>query len=293
MAMDVVIASEAPIIEQRSVRPGATVRQVLLMDDAPDGLNYRLFRSHYQSGDQAFQSPRHHHAFQQIRWAESESINYGPGQTIAEGDLAYFPKGAYYGPQKKDRGVSLLLQLGFHGDHQSGERWEGLRRKEAIERLTARGTLENGEFIETDPATGERRPIDAAQALYEERYAMHTNKRFVVPPARYEAPILMHAQAFEYCRAAPGVEVKRLGAFYDYPGPNADIRLSMLRLGERGVYRLGPERAQLGWARSAGLLIDGRSYPEMTCFSSRRGEELTIAGVDGVEIYLVELPRLD
>ena len=289
--MEIVIASEAPILKQTEVRDGATIRQILLAGDTPEGINFRLFRSQYQSGDNAFESPRHHHAFQQIRWAESGAVNYGPDMNIPEGDIAYFPRGTYYGPQRKDAGIGLLLQFGFDGEHQSGPRWDAIR-EEAIKKLKARGTVQHGVFTETDPHTGQTLERDAALALYEQRYLMQFNKPFPVPVERYETPILMHAGSFEYFQLAPGVEMKQLGHFFDHPGRQGDVRISMIRL-SGGAHRLGAERSQVGWAKSPGLQINGRLLPEMSCFYGSSGEELTISGANGVEVCLVEFPRLD
>ena len=292
--MEVVVVSQVPVqkLGVRSVRPGELVHQYLFAKDEPDGLNFRIYRSQYQSGDAAFASPRHHHAFQQVRWTESGAVNYGPGKDILEGDLAYFPRGTYYGPQRKEKGVGFLLQLGLNGEHLGGPKWDSTR-DAAVERLKARGTFENGIYTEIDPATGSKRQLDGGQALYEEQYTMHTNQKFVVPDEGYADPILVHPRAFAYYYAAPGVEVKHLGNFFDHAGPNADIRLSMIRLTNGGSYRLGKERAQLGWTKSGNLRMDGKEFSEMVCLYSPRGDEGTIAGDDGVEIYLVELPKLD
>lgn len=288
--MDIVVTREAPVLNQTEVRSGATIRQVLLMGDTADGLNFRLFRSQYQSGDGAFESPRHHHAFQQIRWTESGLVNYGPGQDIPENDIAYFPRGAYYGPQRKEESVGLLLQLGFHGEHQSGPKWDSIR-EEAVARLKQRGRIEDGVYIETDASTGEERRIDAAQALYQERFAMHNGRPFVVPSPRYEYPVLMHVGAFEYYPVAPGVEIKRLGDFNDNPGPESNLMISSLRFSGDGAITLDSNRGQVGWAKRPGLSINDRSYPEMTCFYCPRGEEAALSGAPGVEAFIIDLPN--
>jgi hypothetical protein len=273
-------------------RSGGPLRQSLLSHDAPDGLNFSFYRSQYQDGEETFYSPRHHHAFQQIRWTESGSVNYAPDKFIPEGDVAYFPRGAFYGPQVKDQGIGILLQFGFDGEHQAGEVWQRYR-AEALERLNGRGILENGLFIEIDPETGEKIERDAVEALYDEQYQAHAKKKFTIPPEGYEAPILMHPEAFGYYQAAPGVEIKNLGNFFEHPGANGDVRMSMVRLSEGGTYHLSPDRAQLAWVKSAGLQIDGKTYPELTCVYSPREEALALSGADGVEINIVEFPRLD
>lgn len=288
--MQVIVTSEAPVLNQTEVRPGSTIRQVLLMGDTDDGLNFRLFRSQYQSGEGAFESPRHRHAFQQIRWTEAGVVNFGPGQDIVENDIAYFPRGAYYGPQRKEASVGLLLQLGFHGEHQSGPKWDGIR-EEAVARLKRRGRIEKGLFVETDSATGEERAIDAAQALYQERYAMHTGRPFVVPAPRYEQPILMHVEAFDYYPVAPGVEMKRLGDFNDNSGAEANLAISLVRFSGEGSFALDSTRGQIGWARKPGLRTGGRTYPELTCFYCPRGEQAELSGERGVEAFVIELPN--
>lgn len=287
--MDIVAAGDAPIHNQTEVRPGSTIRQVLLMSDTEDGLNFRLFRSQYQSGDDAFESPRHRHAFQQIRWTETGLVNYGPGQDIPENDIAYFPRGAFYGPQRKEKSVGLLLQLGFHGEHQSGPKWDSIR-EEAVARLQQRGRIENGVYIDKDEVTGMDRRTDAAQALYQERFTMHTNRPFIVPAPRYDQPVLMHVEAYDYYALAPGVDIKRLGDFNDNSGPEANLVISVVRLSDGGSFSLGPARGQVGWAKRAGLQINGQTYPEMTCFYCPRGEQAELSGAAGVEAFVIDLP---
>jgi len=294
--MQIVIAAEVEPDRKnvgQTLRTGTTVRQSLLADDTPDGLNFTVNRTEWLPGDNANTTPRHHHAFQQIRWAERGTVNYAPDQDIPEGDLAYFPRGAWYGPQARDHGISLTIQFGFDGEKQHGSAFWNRYQAGAMERLQARGTFENGLFIEIDPATGDRRETDSVEALYEEQYAMHTNRKFVIPAAGYETPILIHPAVASYYQAAPGVEVKQLGRFFDHPGPNADVRFSMIRLTDGGTYLLGADRAQIGWTRSAGLRVGGRDYPEGTYFYSARDEDAKISGNHGVELILVEFPRLD
>jgi hypothetical protein len=294
--MQVVIATEVPIRKQNegggavTLRPGGTLMQRLLHDEAPDGLNFSFNRIEFLSGDEAYRSARHHHGFQQIRFAESGSINYAPGQFIPEGDIAYFPRGTYYGPQLKDQGIGMTVQLGFGGEKQSGKNWDP---KEALEIMRARGRFEDDVYIDTDPDTGQERRRDAVDVIYQIRYERKTNQKFVIAPEGYEAPILMHPGAFAYYQAGPGVELKHLGSFFDHPGPNADVRISVVRLSDGGLYRLSPERAQVAWATAAGLMVDGQSYPQLTCVYSARGEDVALSGEDGVEAFVVELPRLD
>jgi hypothetical protein len=275
------------------VRKGGVGREIrrLLEDDAPDGFNFWFARSVNHGGEGAFESPRHKHTFQQIKFAESGAIDVTPGQYIETGGIGYFPRGAYYGPQRREDCVSLVVQYGFNGEHQRGHYWED-RRAEALERLNARGRIVDGVFIETDPDTGETKTRDSMDALYDERYQMLKSKPLTIPPPAYDAPILMHPSAFTYFEFGPGVELKYLGRFFDQAGPNGDVTISMLRL-TGGTYALRADRPQIAWAVSPGLKVEGRTCPELTSIYSPRGEEGLVAGDDGIEVYMIEFPRLD
>jgi hypothetical protein len=299
--MKIMVGADLPVYDPRadkqeigSVRPlGGTVVQRLFNDETPDGLNFRMLRSHFQPGEGAYDTPRHRHAFQQIRWAQSGNLNYAPGQDIPEGDIAYFPKAAWYGPQHKDAGISVAIQLGFHGEQQSGPAWDEVRPK-ALEELKKHGTITDGVYIQVDPDTGEEIRTDSVQALFEKQYELRFGQPWQMPEAGYETPVLIHPDAFDYASMGDGVECKWLGSFFDHPGPRADIRLSMLRLSVGASYPLSAERAQLFWSITPGLSIDSTEYPELTFgYSAREDEETVSAAKDGVEILLVELPRLD
>lgn len=274
-------------------RLGGTVVQRLFSDDTPDGLNFRMLRSHFQPGAGAYDTPRHRHAFQQIRWAQSGNLNYAPGCDIPEGSIAYFPKATWYGPQHKDAGISVAIQLGFHGEQQSGPEWDEVRPR-AVAALNETGTIKDGVYIQVDPATGEETRTDSVQALFEKQYELRYGRPWTMPAEGYEAPILMHPNAFEYFSIADGVEVKRLGSFFDHAGPDADVRISMLRLSGGASYRFSPQRAQLWWSTTQGALVEGTEYPELTFgYSLREQEDSLSAASDGLELVLVELPRLD
>src|SRR5262249_53441363 len=126
----------------------------------------------------------------------------------------------------------------------------------------------------------------------EEQYLLRTGRKFVVPPEGYATPILMHTRAFEYYQAAPGVELKHLGCFFDHPGPNGDLRFSMARLTDGGTYTLSDQRAQLAWSKAEGLQMSGKSYPELTFLYSPRDEQAELPA-EGVEVMIIEFPRLD
>lgn len=275
----------------RSTRKGTYVGRRWFTRDEPDGLNFIFVRNEFHDESAAFETPRHRHTFAQVKFVEKGSSNYIPGHDIPEGSLGYFPRMGYYGPQSKSNCTSIGLQFGFHGEHQKGPVWEGYR-AEAVRRLKARGTIGNGIYTDVDPVTGQTRVRDGVQAIYEEQYFMHTGQQLEFRPGRYEAPVLMHPQAYDWVSAGEGVEKRRLGVFFDHPGPNGDTRISMLRF-NGGSFTMPADRAQLTWTLAAGLVTDGQSNPELTGTFSPRGDQGTLSGEGGLEVFLLEFPRLD
>jgi len=277
------------------VREGGANREirVLFKDDAPDGFNFWLARTvQNDEGDDAFQSPRHKHTFQQIKFAERGEIDVSPGLNIAQGEMGYFPKGAYYGPQKREKGlVSIVCQYGFNGEHQRGEYWES-RRADALQRLKSRGVIENGLFVERDEKTGETRVRDAVDALYDERHQMLKGKPLKIPAPMYEAPILLHPANAEYFAVSEGVRMKHLGRFFDQPGPHGDVGISMVQI-NGGTLELAADRPQIAWTLDDGLVADGQACSSASAIYCPRGEAGTLSSDGMIELYLVEFPRLD
>ena len=71
--------------------------------------------------DHVYRTPRHNHTFQQIKFTESGRADVTPGEYIEEGDIGYFPRGAYYGPQAREKDTTTIAcQFGFNGEHQRG-----------------------------------------------------------------------------------------------------------------------------------------------------------------------------
>ena len=294
--MKIAVIDEVPTQESAAmgnpVRAGSFGIKRLFDDDAPDGFNFWFARSEHRGGEDAHATPRHHHTFAQIKFTEKGASNITPGQDLEEGDIGYFPRAAFYGPQVKSPCTTLTVQFGFNGEHQRGKAWED-HRDEALKRLRDRGTIENGLFVEVDPATGEKTVRDSVDALYDERHRMLKGTPLVIGDEGYEAPILMHPKAFPYFEVSPGVELKHLGRFYDQPGPNGDVGISMVKLSDGGTFTLRADRPQIAWAMAAGLEIDGKAYPALTALYSPRGEEGALASKNGVEVYVLEFPRLN
>jgi hypothetical protein len=286
--MDIVIADDIEAAQAgEATRKGRPARQNLMSYDQPDGFAVRMVRSQYQGGEDAFETPRHHHPFSQIRWAERGAMNYALDQDISEGDLAYFPRGAYYGPQHRDYGIGLTIQFGFDIEMLGGRNAAQVYR-EQIAKLRETGRMEDdGLFVDADPVTGLERRRDPGEAVIEAL----TGQPYRIPPARYETPILLHPAVFSFYDAGNGVQLKTLGAFYDQPGPYGDLRIEILRLAPDATFDLPTARTTIAWTTTGGLKIEDRTYPRLTCVHSPLGELATLQATDTVEAFIVHFPR--
>src|SRR5262245_28001226 len=62
-----------------------------------------------------FNSPRHRHNFEQIRYQLEGVLDYGRDGKLTAGMVGYFPEAVYYGPQSQDPSIScktIVLQFG-------------------------------------------------------------------------------------------------------------------------------------------------------------------------------------
>lgn len=84
--MDIVIAGDVEAAQVgEATRKGRPVRQNLINFDQPDGFAFRVVRSHYQGGGDAFETPR----LPADPVGRAGHHELAPQQDIPEGDLAY------------------------------------------------------------------------------------------------------------------------------------------------------------------------------------------------------------
>lgn len=182
-------------------------------------------------------SPRHRHNFEQFRFQIRGTANYGRTGKLKPGMLGYFPEAVHYGPQTQDEGDELeMLVLQCGGASGSGYpgRTASMRATEELKQL---GTFKDGIF-HRNPGLPGKRNLDGFQAIWE-----HVNQRpLVYPKPRYDAPILMHPENFDWA-AVPGqagVAEKPMGMFTERTCGASFLRLdagaSFDVAGKRDIY---------------------------------------------------------
>jgi hypothetical protein len=250
-------------------------------DGAKD--NFRLIYAQ-QKGE--FAGPRHRHNFDQLRYCISGAMNYGPNCWINAGELAYYPEGAYYGPEVSDKEY-VVMALQFGGP--SGLGFVSSRRiTQGMEQLKAQGTFEKGIFRRSgDLPAGIRRNQDAFEAVWE----YLNGKRLEYPLPRYPTPILMKPEGFSWASHGNerGMWIKRLGVFTE-----RSVEIHMLKFAARSEFAL-PSRlgTQIGIFISGAGQIEGEKYCENSAFSLQRGEAAKLATDSESALLLIGLPMFE
>lgn len=155
-----------------------------------------------------FQMPPHRHPFEQFRYVVSGQMKLGPHEWLREGELAYFPEGASYGPQEDPAGpVVLTVQFGGASGfgYLSPEQYRAGRAK-----LREKGRFEGPVFIRELPDGTTRRTF-SINAIWEEELG----SKMLIPTPRYERVVYMKPSAFRWRAVAgnPKVVQKTLGIF--------------------------------------------------------------------------------
>ena len=209
-------------------REGGLAFKNLFRGENGDPNNFRLVLSR-NAGE--YQSPHHRHNFDQIRFCVSGPANIAPGKTLEEGDIGYFPEGAFYGPQHDHGRPRVTLVMQFGGASGLGYMSSDQLRR-GTEELEALGTFGGGRY-RRHGAEGDR---DSYEAIWEHVF----QRPIAYPPARYTDPLLIRPAAFEWRadRMLPGVRRKDLGSFTERP-----LKLAFVALDPGAVMELGESNA--------------------------------------------------
>jgi hypothetical protein len=265
-----------------NLRTGNRISRTLLtgVEDAVD--NYRM--AYGTGGDDAnWTTPRHHHNFEQIRWAIDGDYSVGRNRVLPAGWIGYFPESAYYGPQSMSSNLSMLI-VQFGGP--SGQGYASVaQRRRGFDGLKARGgKLENGIYSWVDEQ-GVHRNQDAFEAVWEEM----NGRKISYPEPRYDSIILINPETFRWIedRNAPGVSRRNLGTFTE-----REVRIAFVRLEKGASLSLGTEpSAELMFLKEGQISHDGQVHEKLSAFGSAAGDGTeTLTATEPSELLYVKLP---
>jgi hypothetical protein len=265
-----------------NIRTGDRTVKALLTgkEGSPD--NYKLAYSYgEESSDWA--TPRHRHAFEQVRHPIEGDYNIGKNAVLPAGWVGYFPESAYYGPQVMSPNLKMVvLQMGGP----SGLGFYSIaQRKKAMEDLKERGTFSKGIYQWVDEA-GTHHNIDAGEAVWEQ---MHGGEKIVYPPVRFESLIIMNPANFDWSTdgEAPGVSRKRLGSFSE-----RDVRIGFIKVQAGASFEFGTEpAAEVLFLTQGAIEFDGALHPRLSGFGSEATDApQTLRAAETAEFLYVKMP---
>jgi hypothetical protein len=217
--MKIVQTDEIPLRRGLEHR-GGTFHGRIMVEGEPGALDNFQLSFGQMGGD--FNSPRHRHNFEQIRYQLEGMLDYGRDGKLVAGMVGYFPEAVYYGPQSQDPAIACkTIVLQFGGASGSGY----LSRAEVhagMQALEAEGEFKDGVFRRRADVAGKRN-LDGYQAIWE-----HVNGRpMAYPKPRYPQPIFMDPSNYDWVpvEGAPGVFEKLLGVFTERRSEAGFVRL--------------------------------------------------------------------
>ena len=246
--------------------------------DAPD--NFEMYMVRY--GEGGSHSPRHRHNFEQFRWAFEQPLNYGPNQDIPPGCLAYFPEGAYYGPQTNKHG-SIMLIVQFGGA--SGQGYMDLQKlKRGTQELKAKGEFVRGVYTCTD-ASGKKHNQDAYEAVWEHM----SGRPLKYPKPRYSGPVLIDPNAFEWLPVAraSGVQIRKFGVFNERGTSAGQLKLAA---GTTFSWPLQPA-ARLVYVLSGTVDVAGMDFPARSSMVLSSGEKAEFRAAEEAILLVLAMPN--
>jgi hypothetical protein len=277
--MKIVQTDEIPLKRGLEHR-GGIFHGRIMVEGAPSALDNFQLSFGQMGGD--FNSPRHRHNFEQIRYQLEGVLDYGRDGKLTAGMVGYFPEAVYYGPQSQDPAIpckTIVLQFG--GASGSGYLSQS-EVKAGMEELKQEGEFKDGVFRRRADVEGKRN-MDGYQAIWE-----HANGRAMVyPKPRYPQPIFMDPNNYEWVPVAgqPGVCEKLLGVFTERRSEASFLHLdagARFTAQGKGVYVV---------VRGAGSAGD-QPIRALTTVYLDAGETVTFTAREATELLHFGLPNL-
>jgi hypothetical protein len=277
--MRIVRAEDLEWKEISKHRSGDIVFKTLLCGE-PDALdNYELSLTRRGEGT-SFYAPRHHHNFDQLRYGIEGVMNHGPHEDLLPGMVGYFPEGTHYGPQDES---GECISLVYQGGGASGAgflSYENLG--EGQRQLSQLGTFENGAYRGLN-REGRTISKDSYQAIWEHM----RGREMHYPTPRFDRPIVMHPEAFEYIAGADGLAHRHMGTFNE-----RGFSLSFLKVsaGQPGILT-GKNR--LLFVIEGALEVEGNRASRHTAIELGAAERATLSSSNEAVLLEIVRPRFD
>jgi hypothetical protein len=240
------------------------------------GVGYASDCYNYVASENFFTAPRHHHDFEQIRISMTGVQDFGQGQITEEGWIAYFPAGAYYGPERISGASIFQIQWSDYWVSKANH-------AKAYAEMSQTGEFSGGKYTWVDE-DGTSHTKDALNAIWEHVFRRESS----FPAPRYPQPILMNPDAFEYVSHDDRLSTKVLGRFTE-----RDFIITKIRWDERASYSMPGDRTYCMFTNVGDIEVLGQTYGRHTVVWSDWGENVEVIGNPGAEALCIAFPTIE
>jgi hypothetical protein len=224
-----------------------------------------------------YHTPAHRHMFDQVRIMLKGGFNFGDQEQV-EGSFGYFTEGTEYTQKCDSYSYHLLLQC----EGASHTRYfSGPSTRAATDALKQEGHFKDGQYHHAQ--SGE--VMDGYEAIYENLTG--TRPKYTAP--RYERPIIMEPQLFEWVddRTQPGLKWRRLGTFNE-----RELQLSCAALvAGADVEIMADDAALLLFATKGDGVAGDVPWVEGSAIRLQPGERAALKANSDAEFHVIRLPR--
>jgi hypothetical protein len=263
---------------------GKRISRMLLTGEPGQPDNYKLGYGYGSSGGGGWDSPRHRHNFEQIRYPIEGDFLMRRDEYLPAGWVAYFPESVYYGPQTKAENLTMLV-LQYGGPSGYGYDSAAEIRKGTDDLLREKGgVLEGGLYKYTDE-NGVAHNQDASEAVHE----YIRGEKMVYPPPRYHDIVVMDPAAYTWVKDKEyaGVATKMLGCFTERL-----VKIGFIQLNPGASFNLGTEESvELAFVKEGTVTAGGEKYDTLTAFGTKAAEGPTaLTAVEETLLFYIKLP---
>lgn len=279
--MRIVHADEVPYKKPRTNHREGDIEFKRVMQGAPGGVQNFEFLIAKTGG--RFYGPRHRHNFEQIRLGLSGTLGKGKADTIAPGQIGYYPENCYYQIDSSDSEIVLLQFAGPSG-------WGFLSFDQLYTgsaELAKLGTFKDGVFFRdrgSNLAPGQKKNQDGYEAIWEHLYG----RPIEYPKARYEAPVLMNPENYPLMpdAATPGVERRHLGSFSE-----RRIEIGETRIAEgAAAIEAAPAAPRFLFVMAGNGAADETPIRKYSLVHLDAGESVRVVGESEMSLFTITMP---
>lgn len=276
--MKVVHADEVEWFGHVGHREGGVDFKRLLQGEDCTADNFELNIARVQ---ERYTTPRHRHNFDQVRFVLSGAFGFGKGLEQKAGSVGYFPEGCHYQQDGRGESWTLLLQTASA----SGAPYISYQKlRETVAELMRTGTFNDGVYTCTRAQDGKLIKQDGFEAAWEHA----TGLELEYPRPRYDRPILMEPQNFQYVPidAEPGVARKHLGRFTE-----RELEIGFLHLAAGARHRFaGGAGDHLFYVLSGHGTVANAAWRSGSAVHLGANDDADFLAGEPAEIYYLRLP---